>query len=100
VGFFSDQLKTRLFALVLVLGRQANGEPCYAYLSVRMDELKRFSEAQSQGGVLKLGEYGRILASGIGVPPEGIQQHLEETYGFSHTEFINITQPMGMGDAL
>ncbi|MBI1274400.1 hypothetical protein GC177_00305 [bacterium] len=96
--FFTDQVRTELYGLILMQGFRKDGVPWYCYLSVRMDMLKELAEKQAEGIGVEPTDYGRVLAHGIGVPDLSVRARMEEEYGFNHEEWLNITQPIHAPD--
>lgn len=87
-----SKMRDKLYAILFLMGKGANG-PRYVYLSVRMDELKKLSEAQARGTAFEPADYGRVLACGDGYPDADVKARMEDEYGFDHTDYVDLLNP-------
>jgi superoxide dismutase len=70
--------------LVLVKGRDASGNPQYAYAAIAFEKYDAFLDAQASG-TYDLSAFGTILHYGEGQePPLKVQKEMEEKYGALH----------------
>ncbi len=75
--------------ILLVRGENPDGNPIYAYVAVRADKLEEFMEAQ-KSGMFYPEDYGVIVESGEGEPPEDVKERMEKDYGFNHELMVDI----------
>jgi len=89
----ADLLKDKLYALIYLQGEGKEG-PQYVYLSVRMDQLKALTQARLQDTAFEPSDFGKVLAHGAGYPDDDTKRYMQDTYGFSHDEYVDlIDQP-------
>jgi hypothetical protein len=69
--------------VLLVRGESPEGAPIYAYVALMQHRMAAFLEAQANG-TLYPQEFGVVIESGEGEPPEDLRRHMEATYGFTH----------------
>ncbi len=75
----------------IITGRDANGEPFYAYVSVKPSRYEEFLLITRAGEEMDLAEFGRILSAGFGEePPNDVRARMEEKYGVDHNFLANL----------
>lgn len=84
----ADMLKDKLFAILLMYGRDKAGSQKYYYLSVRTDRINDMMKTQRDKGWFEPTEFGRILHSGDGIPDDAVMKMIEAKYGFDHREVV------------
>lgn len=82
-----QRLAEKTVTVLLLQGKNPQGEPIYAYVAVRLDMLETFMRAQTQPG-FNPEQYGVILASGTGEPDAQTRAHMETEYGFNHEGMV------------
>jgi hypothetical protein len=64
-------------------GKQANGEPYYAYIAVKPSKYAEFYRRSKQRESINLDDYGTIIAAGPEiVPPTEVAKRMSDEYGF------------------
>lgn len=82
----SPQAVADLLCTVMILcrGRDAAGNPIWAYLCIKPSMAAAFKAAR-EGGNVDIADYGTIIESGEGEePPEKIKLRMERDYGVNH----------------
>ena len=77
--------------LVLVTGKDNQGQPHYAYATVPYENLSAFAEAQ-RTGTLDINQFGTVRYHGQGAEPsEDVKKEMEAKFGAVHdlTKFLN-----------
>ncbi|NDF12320.1 MAG: hypothetical protein EB060_05865 [Proteobacteria bacterium] len=69
--------------LVLVRGKNAEGNARYAYAVIAPEKYFAFKEAEKNGRY-NLAEFGEVVAQGEGEPMASIKAEMEEKYGADH----------------
>jgi hypothetical protein len=69
--------------VVLVRGESPEGAPIYAYVALMQHHLPAFMKAQANGTFYPK-DFGVVVESGEGEPPEDVRRNMETTYGFNH----------------
>lgn len=76
---FQEALAEATQHVVLVRGKDGQGEPFWAYVAMTEEAHQRF-QAQTGGG--DLADYGTILTAGTGPePPSSVRQRMDERFG-------------------
>lgn len=88
--FTSKLLEDKLFCVLLLRGRQANGERHFCYLAVRLDHMDNFADAQQSGTAFEPTEYGQVLKHGVGEPTPEDMQEMEEQFNFDHSGYLDL----------
>lgn len=79
-------LAANAHALVFFFAFNVRREVCYHYLAVRVDKLDAFLKAYEKG-MVEPGDYGIVLATGTGFPPDEVIQEVE-AMGFDHEQAL------------
>jgi len=83
------QLATNTFLLMLVQGKDENGEDTYAYLGIKATVLEEVCQKLNRGKA-NLSSFGKVFRQGKGAEPsEEDKQYMEDTYFFNHDK-INV----------
>jgi len=80
--------------IMLMRGESPDGGAIYAYVAVRADKLEEFMAAQ-KAGTFYPEDYGVIVESGEGEPPEDVRERMERDYGFNHQAMVDIPDEGG-----
>lgn len=78
--------------ILLLRGENTEGVKMYAYVAVRADKLEEFMEAQRKG-VFYPEDFGIVIESGAGEPPQEIREKMTKEYGFNHEAMVDIPDP-------
>jgi hypothetical protein len=73
----------RMFAIVFISSRTPQGEPCYAYVNVRLDRFGALVEKLRSGEPFDLAAQATIVTSGTGLPTAEERQRLYQECLFS-----------------
>lgn len=87
LSFTAQLAKESLYYILLVKGKNRENLDVYAYISIPMDGLDEFAEAQKSERIA-LEAYGKILKTGEGEPSLEVQAEMEELYNFQHNDVI------------
>jgi hypothetical protein len=69
------------YAVILMQGKNVFGDIIYCYVKVGLAELKRLqAELGTNNGQFNPSDYGTIIASGKGDPPEEVRAEIAVTY--------------------
>ncbi len=79
----------KTLCVLLVSGENEEGSPIYAYVGVTRDRLDEFIAAQ-ESGTCYPEDFGRIIESGEGEPPEDVRLKMEIGYAFDHEALMGI----------
>lgn len=71
-----DELFKDEYAVILLQGRNSFGDMIYSYVEVTMPNIKRLYAALSSGEDFSPSDFGTIVASGKGVPPENLRNEM------------------------
>lgn len=86
--------------LHLCSGQAADGRDFYAYVNMQPSRYLEFIEATERGDAVLLSDYGEVVESGFGaVPPESVQQAMNEKFNADPTFFDELARYMLEGDA-
>lgn len=71
--------------MVLCNGKFPGGEDFYAFVNIQASKLVDFYDAVRDGEKIKLGEYGEVIRSGVGLePPAEVRQEMEREYNLDY----------------
>ena len=73
-----------IIAVQLLMGKNMDNNPVYAYIAIHGNKLEAFREALSRGN-FNPADFGVIIESGTGTPPDEVKKKMENEYGFDHS---------------
>lgn len=79
-------------AVILSKGNNLLGQPIYAYIKFPMSNFNKLRDAMIKGENFKPSDYGHVLASGKGEPPEELKNEMRVKYGL-----VDVTSPEQKG---
>lgn len=80
-----SQLEDDATVMVLCNGKLPTGQDFFAFVDIKAARLVDFYDAIRAGRELKLGEYGEIIRSGLGVePPSDVRREMEEHHNVDY----------------
>ena len=80
-SFVSKIIQSNAHHLRCVIADDETGRKAYYYILVDAPKIVAYNKAM-ETGTLDLADYGKIIESGYGEPPEHIKKHMLETYGY------------------
>lgn len=91
-SYIADQMKDKLFAILLLFGKRKDGVRCYVYLSVRTDKIDDLLMAHRATGYFEPAHFGKVLHAGEGTPDDAVRERIEKDYGFNHSDYVYLTE--------
>lgn len=88
--FTTKVLEDKLHCVVLIRGRQADGERHYCYLAVRLDHMDMLAKVQRRGEPFEPTDYGQVLLHNTGEPTPDVMQKMESEFNFDHSGYVDL----------
>jgi hypothetical protein len=76
---FSELFKDE-YAVILLQGRNSFGDMIFSYVEVTLPNIKRLYAALNSGEDFAPSDFGSIIASGKGNPPDSLREEMARTH--------------------
>ena len=81
------------YAVILLQGKNNFGDMIYSYVEVTLSNIKRLYAALNSGEDFAPSDFGTIVASGTGLPPEELRKEMASTHNMMQPIAPTIFQP-------
>lgn len=81
------------YAVILLQGKNNFGDMIYSYVEVTLENIKRLYAALNSGEDFTPSDFGTIVASGTGLPPEELRREMSSNHNMMKPITPAVFQP-------